>query len=84
MCYPIVPFVSQEGLVVQRRWFVFLQGAHVAGQVHGGEGGGGNNNNNSNESGSSKRCVCSPSQHPGSFRCRQHHDQYVWRGRTIK
>jgi hypothetical protein len=28
--------------------------------------------------------VCSPSQHPGSFRCRQHHGEYIWRGKTIK
>lgn len=23
-------------------------------------------------------CVCSPSSHPGSFRCRHHHQQYQW------
>ena len=87
MCHPGVPFVSQEGLVVHRGWLVF-QVATVArhaptavtGQAHGGGGGGGG----SGESASVKRCVCSPSQHPGSFRCRQHHREYVWRGRTIK
>jgi hypothetical protein len=30
------------------------------------------------------KCVCSPSKHPGSFRCRQHQAKYVWRNRTIK
>ncbi|KAE9588198.1 hypothetical protein Lal_00002873 [Lupinus albus] len=79
MCYPGVPFGSQGGLVVQRKWIMF-QGALMAGQVHGG----GSNDDNSSQGGSGKRCVCSPSQHPGSFRCRQHHDQYVWRGRRVK
>lgn len=23
-------------------------------------------------------CICSPTSHPGSFRCRQHHGQYKW------
>ncbi|KAK2385450.1 hypothetical protein QL285_072689 [Trifolium repens] len=47
--------------------------AVVAGQTHGGE------------DGSIKlKCVCSPSKHPGSFRCRQHQAKYVWRNRTIK
>lgn len=27
---------------------------------------------------SKKQCVCSPTQHPRSFRCRQHHGEYVW------
>ncbi|CAL0322195.1 unnamed protein product [Lupinus luteus] len=67
-------------MTVQRRWLMF-QLARVEGQVHSdGDGG----NNNSSEGVSVKRCVCSPSQHPGAFRCRQHHDQYAWRGRTIK
>ncbi|PNX91122.1 hypothetical protein L195_g047251, partial [Trifolium pratense] len=48
--------------------------AVAAGEVHGGDDGG-----------SVKlQCVCSPSKHPGSFRCRQHQDKYVWRNRTIK
>lgn len=44
----------------------------VAGQGHGGE------------DGSTKQCVCSPSKHPGSFRCRHHQAKYVWRSKTIK
>lgn len=31
-----------------------------------------------------KYCLCSPTGHPGSFRCRQHHANYVWRGRSVK
>ncbi|CAL5327750.1 hypothetical protein CsSME_00007541 [Camellia sinensis var. sinensis] len=31
--------------------------------------------------GDMKQCVCSPTRHPGSFRCRQHHAaQYEWVG----
>ncbi|GFP99668.1 hypothetical protein PHJA_002110900 [Phtheirospermum japonicum] len=25
-----------------------------------------------------KVCVCSPTGHPGSFRCRHHHGEYQW------
>lgn len=28
-----------------------------------------------------KQCVCSPTRHPGSFRCRYHHTEYKWVGR---
>ncbi|OIS96554.1 hypothetical protein A4A49_08814 [Nicotiana attenuata] len=24
------------------------------------------------------QCVCSPTKHPGSFRCRHHHSEYKW------
>ncbi|KAJ1393508.1 hypothetical protein SESBI_34871 [Sesbania bispinosa] len=82
MCHEGVPFG------VHRRCHVFRgsplvvhtaaaghQGA-VTREVHGGGG-------SSGEDGSIKqRCVCSPSQHPGSFRCRQHQAKYVWRSRT--
>ncbi|TKY44651.1 hypothetical protein E2542_SST30928 [Spatholobus suberectus] len=76
MCHPGVPFVSREGSMVHRRWLVFQGARHAERQVR--DGG------SSGESGSVKRCVCSPSQHPGSFRCRLHHGEYVWRGRRIK
>ncbi|CAI0389944.1 unnamed protein product [Linum tenue] len=36
----------------------------------GGEGGGGG--------GMMRWCVCSPTTHPGSFRCRYHRAVYVW------
>jgi len=48
--------------------------AVVAGRARGGGDGAG-------EDGSIKQCVCSPSKHPGSFRCRQHQAKYVWRNR---
>ncbi|KAL1533201.1 hypothetical protein AAHA92_33120 [Salvia divinorum] len=25
-----------------------------------------------------KVCLCSPTSHPGSFRCRKHHGEYQW------
>ncbi|KAF8036451.1 hypothetical protein BT93_C2233 [Corymbia citriodora subsp. variegata] len=31
-----------------------------------------------------RRCVCSPTQHPGSFRCRHHRTEYVWGGVTVR
>lgn len=83
MCYPAgVSLVSRTDLVlVQGRWFVSrvpVQGANeeVGGEAAGGDGGSGG--------GLIKQCVCSPTTHPGSFRCRHHHAQYVWRGRITK
>lgn len=35
---------------------------------------------NSGSGGGMKRCVCSPTHHPGSFRCRYHHAEYEWVG----
>uniref|UniRef100_A0A2N9G183 Uncharacterized protein n=1 Tax=Fagus sylvatica TaxID=28930 RepID=A0A2N9G183_FAGSY len=28
-----------------------------------------------------KHCLCSPTRHPGSFRCRYHRSKYIWVGR---
>ncbi|KAK4736003.1 hypothetical protein R3W88_010264 [Solanum pinnatisectum] len=28
--------------------------------------------------GMAKQCICSPTIHPGSFRCRHHHADYKW------
>ncbi|KAI3521616.1 hypothetical protein L1887_11087 [Cichorium endivia] len=30
-----------------------------------------------------KQCLCSPTIHPGSFRCKHHHSDYVWVGRLL-
>jgi len=34
--------------------------------------------------GSIKKCLCSPTRHPGSFRCRHHRSDYVWGGRITR
>lgn len=35
--------------------------------------------------GPTRQCLCSPTRHPGSFRCRQHHAGYVWgTGRIVR
>ncbi|BAU02847.1 uncharacterized protein HKW66_Vig0123450 [Vigna angularis] len=73
MCHPGLPFLNREAFMLRRRWLL----SAVPGQPR--DGGG-----SSGESGSAKRCACSPSQHPGSFRCRLHHGEYVWRGRADK
>ncbi|GMY36008.1 Ly-6/neurotoxin protein [Fagus crenata] len=86
MCYPGMPSVSFRDLAVHQRLFV-LQAPMVvetvtrhasttaAGEGEGSGGGGG---------GSIKQCVCSPTRHPGSFRCRQHHSGYAWGGRMLR
>ncbi|CAH8386003.1 unnamed protein product [Eruca vesicaria subsp. sativa] len=30
------------------------------------------------DGGGKKKCVCSPSKHPRSFKCRYHHHEYQW------
>ncbi|KAB5514276.1 hypothetical protein DKX38_028182 [Salix brachista] len=79
MCHPGVPRASRN-LVVYRRWLV-LQAAeteteHAPAEVAATGGSGG--------AGSTKKCLCSPTRHPGSFRCRHHRSDYVWGGRVTK
>ncbi|KAL5768861.1 hypothetical protein ACOSP7_015407 [Xanthoceras sorbifolium] len=80
MCYPGAPFVGRRNLVaaVQGRWFLLQTSTAVeqlpTDQVAGRAGGGV----------PTKQCVCSPTTHPGSFRCRHHHAaEYVWGGGRI-
>ncbi|KAL7099869.1 hypothetical protein ACP275_09G113100 [Erythranthe tilingii] len=57
----------------QQQQMVVSGGGGVA---EGGGSGGGTN---------TKVCVCSPSSHPGSFKCRHHHVEYQWvsRGKPV-
>ncbi|KAM4125227.1 hypothetical protein ACB094_01G293000 [Castanea mollissima] len=77
MCYPAgIPLGGFRDLTVHHRWFVLqfqtpmvveTVTRHASTAVAGdGSGGGGGE-------GSVKQCVCSPTGHPGSFRCRHHH-----------
>ncbi|KAI4347136.1 hypothetical protein L6164_007979 [Bauhinia variegata] len=78
MCHSGFPFESKNGgwLVFQAARVIVVQRAtgHASTAVTGEAAGG------TCGEGGPKRCLCSPSQHPGSFRCRQHHANYVWRG----
>ncbi|KDP33658.1 hypothetical protein JCGZ_07229 [Jatropha curcas] len=85
MCNPIIPLVSHG--VFERRWFVFqavetmteharLETAAVAGGGGGAAAAAGG--------GSIKSCICSPTRHAGSFRCRYHHGDYEWGRRITK
>ncbi|KAG6589902.1 hypothetical protein SDJN03_15325, partial [Cucurbita argyrosperma subsp. sororia] len=67
MCYPHDVPPRREFLNVQCNW-VLLQTAATAVESGGGES-------------VKKRCLCSPTRHPGSFRCRLHRSEYVWVGR---
>ncbi|KAF8393354.1 hypothetical protein HHK36_021597 [Tetracentron sinense] len=80
MCHPGLPSVSFREFAMQGRWFALqaplvveavavAPGAQtvVVGAASGG--------------GSSKQCLCAPTRHPGSFRCRHHHGEYEWGGR---
>lgn len=99
MCHPGFPFASHnKGVVVRGTRLVELQAPQVddvddvdddtSVTRHprrpeeariGGGGCGGSGNDGSRR----QYCLCSPTQHPGSFRCRQHRAQYVWRGTTV-
>ncbi|KAL6334972.1 hypothetical protein AAG906_023777 [Vitis piasezkii] len=76
MCHPGLPLgsfrVPASG--ARRRVEVVRQQESPIGVVGGAnEGGGGGR--------MVRQCVCSPTSHPGSFRCRQHHGEYKWVGR---
>ncbi|CAK7334946.1 unnamed protein product [Dovyalis caffra] len=77
MCHPGLPLVSQRNLVVYQRWLVVqaveTETAHARTEVAAGGG--------SAIACSIKQCLCSPTRHPGSFRCKHHRSDYVWRGR---
>uniref|UniRef100_A0A2C9W3Q9 Uncharacterized protein n=1 Tax=Manihot esculenta TaxID=3983 RepID=A0A2C9W3Q9_MANES len=79
MCYSVMPFVTHARTAEEeQRWLVFqaveTTGAEPARtETSGGDGGG-----------SMKKCVCSPTRHPGSFRCRHHHGDYEWGRRITK
>ncbi|KAL9224036.1 hypothetical protein vseg_000111 [Gypsophila vaccaria] len=75
MCHPLqgCPLPSLEGLSARARpwrWhylramFVDEVNTQQTAVVGGGEG--------------RKMCLCSPTSHPGSFRCRYHHAEYEW------
>ncbi|KAF8034375.1 hypothetical protein BT93_C0620 [Corymbia citriodora subsp. variegata] len=38
----------------------------------------------SSSGGATRQCVCSPTSHAGSFRCRLHIAEYVWRSRCAR
>ncbi|KAK9268872.1 hypothetical protein L1049_000637 [Liquidambar formosana] len=79
-----VSLVSLHDLAAQSRWFtlqasmvaetVTMQAPDMAGRLAGGGG----------RRGSTKQCVCSPTRHPGSFRCKHHHGEYVWGGQVTR
>ncbi|GLU09851.1 hypothetical protein SLE2022_266900 [Rubroshorea leprosula] len=82
MCYSNrVSSGDQKGsVVVQQRWLVLrtppvITTVRRTPSIRGtGEAGG---------AGLTKRCVCSPSTHPGSFKCRHHRAEYLWGGRLV-
>ncbi|GMN50509.1 hypothetical protein TIFTF001_019670 [Ficus carica] len=83
MCYSgnLALVTSHRDLVLRRRWYVLQANMAVDNHVHApgfavGEGGGGS---------VKSYCLCSPTRHPGSFRCRQHHGEYAWgSGRVVR
>ncbi|GAB4852573.1 hypothetical protein Ancab_016786 [Ancistrocladus abbreviatus] len=80
MCQPVFPSISLQELAARHRWRA-LQALPMAGRLAGPARTAMNSTAAGVVSaGSVKLCVCSPTRHPGSFRCRYHHAGYVWRG----
>ncbi|KAF9615238.1 hypothetical protein IFM89_022500 [Coptis chinensis] len=79
MCHPGLPFVSYEEKTVQSTWLA-LQVAAVVDAINRQEGAS-RQADGVGVAGSTKQCLCSPTQHPGSFRCRHHQADYQWGGR---
>lgn len=86
MCYSGVYFFASEnrhnGLPRESLVQTIIAGevsrheASVRGANGDDDGGGGGSG-----SGAMKQCLCSPTLHPGSFRCRHHRSEYQWVGR---
>ncbi|KAK8535466.1 hypothetical protein V6N12_056983 [Hibiscus sabdariffa] len=79
MCYANIPCAAKRGSGVRRRWLL-LQASTVAAELHAPRTAVARDTGSSG-AGSMKQCLCSPTKHPGSFRCRHHHAEYVWGGR---
>lgn len=80
MCYPGFPPISLRELACGRRWNVHERPAVVQREIATGQPPRVAVEGAAQGGGRVKQCVCSPTRHPGSFRCRHHHGEYVWRG----
>ncbi|XVE54291.1 hypothetical protein DITRI_Ditri03aG0069000 [Diplodiscus trichospermus] len=80
MCYASVPSAGKQGLAVRRGWLV-LQASIIAAAHHSPRTGAARETGGAGSV--TKPCLCSPTKHPGSFRCRHHHAEYVWGGRFV-
>lgn len=80
MCHASVASAGNQGLAMRHRWLVFQASMMAAAHRSPRTG-------VARETGGAgftiKRCLCSPTKHPGSFRCRHHHAEYVWGGRVV-
>ncbi|KAL5729285.1 hypothetical protein ACHQM5_002259 [Ranunculus cassubicifolius] len=81
MCHPGLPLMSFGGSgksIQRRRWLVF----QVVEVINNNLQGDGTVSGSAAEGHQSpKMCLCSPTRHPGSFRCRQHQAEYQWGSR---
>ncbi|KAK8610436.1 hypothetical protein V6N13_081593 [Hibiscus sabdariffa] len=78
MCYANIPCAAKRGSGVRRRWLL-LQASTVAAELHAPRTAVARDTGSSG-AGSMKQCLCSPTKHPGSFRCRHHHAEYLRKG----
>ncbi|KVH93914.1 hypothetical protein Ccrd_004032 [Cynara cardunculus var. scolymus] len=77
MCYQNSCYSGLENLM-KTRWYIPDQAPRiVVAEEDGGRGGGASH-------AVTNQCLCSPTSHPGSFRCRYHHNEYIWGSRVIR
>lgn len=74
MCYPLGAYWEGDYKPVSTRRQLTVPPPATTHAVNAGSGlvGGGGGG------GIVKVCLCSPTNHPGSFRCRHHHGEYQW------
>ncbi|PIA65068.1 hypothetical protein AQUCO_00100507v1 [Aquilegia coerulea] len=88
MCHPGFPSFDGGEKTEQTRWFMLqvaamVQAMNLPGAIdRRGDGVIGVGGHGGVAGLISKQCLCSPTKHPGSFRCRQHHSEYQW-GRRL-
>lgn len=83
MCHPGLPQgrPDHQELAAQRRWLLLQLAAMVAENTVRSEVAA---SGDAREGTVKQYCLCSPTRHPGSFRCRLHRAKYVWGGRVTR
>ncbi|KAL3747507.1 hypothetical protein ACJRO7_016318 [Eucalyptus globulus] len=97
MCHPRNPLLSLKDLssVLRRRYPAHalratraanqdVANARVPAAAASASAAGGRAGAGADGLGSKRRCVCSPTLHPGSFRCRQHRAAFAWGGAMVR
>lgn len=81
MCYATVPSAGKHGSAVRRRLLALQASLIAAATARQAPRTGVTRDQRAGSM--IKRCLCSPTKHPGSFRCRHHIAEYAWGARFV-